>query len=157
MYSLNLPKYLPKITKKNGKRYIFDPLRRKNVVLTPEEWVRQHFVNYLLTEKNVPKELVANEVSISLNALSRRCDTIIYNKYLEPIAVVEYKAPYVPITQQTFDQIAHYNIALRVHYLIVTNGMEHYCCRIDYAKCAYTHLKDIPSYAELTALNERSR
>ena len=86
MYSLNLPKCPLKITEKNGKYYVFDLLRRKNVVLTPEEWVRQHFVNYLLTAKNVPKELMANEVAIMLNALSRRCDTVIYDTYLKLLA-----------------------------------------------------------------------
>lgn len=156
MYLLNLPKYLPKITEKEGKPYIFDPLRRKNVVLTPEEWVRQHFVNYLITEKGVPQGLIANEVSISLNSLSRRCDTVIYNSYLEPVAVVEYKAPRIRITQQTFDQIARYNMVLHVQHLIVTNGMEHYCCQIDYTKGSYTHLKNIPSYTELTVLNGTS-
>ncbi|MDO4702760.1 type I restriction enzyme HsdR N-terminal domain-containing protein [Tannerella sp.] len=153
MYSLNLPKYPLKITEKNGKHYVFDLLRRKKVVLTPEEWVRQHFVNYLLTEKNVPKELMANEVAITLNTLSRRCDTVIYDTYLKPLAIVEYKAPSVRITQDVFEQIARYNLVLRVHYLIVSNGMEHYCCRIDYATNSYTHLKAIPSYTELLGEN----
>ena len=151
MYSLNLPKCPLKITEKNGKYYVFDLLRRKNVVLTPEEWVRQHFVNYLLTAKNVPKELMANEVAITLNALSRRCDTVIYDTYLKPLAIIEYKAPSVRITQDVVEQIARYNLVLKVHYLIVSNGMEHYCCRIDYDTHSYSHLKAIPSYTELLA------
>jgi hypothetical protein len=150
MVSLNLPSFMPKMSQKNGKRYIFDILRQKNVALTPEEWVRQHFVNYLVTAKNYPAELLANEVFIALNNLSKRCDTVVYNCYLEPLAIVEYKAPSVPVTQEVFEQIARYNIALRVNHLIVSNGLEHYCCRIDYETATYAYLKEIPAYEELT-------
>ena len=153
MYSLNLPKCPLKITAQNGKYYVFDLLRRKNVVLTPEEWVRQHFVNYLLTAKNVPKELMANEVAITLNALSRRCDTVIYDTYLKPLAIIEYKAPSVRISQDVFEQITRYNLVLRVQYLIVSNGMEHYCCHIDYDTNSYHLLKTIPSYTELLIID----
>ena len=146
MQSLNLPNYTPKITKINGKLFIFDRIRRKNVALTPEEWVRQHFVNYLTAEKNYPKERIANEVTVTLNGMSRRCDTVVYNQFLEPIAIVEFKAPTVPITQDVFEQIARYNICLRVGILIVTNGMEHYCCRIDYENATCSFLKEIPEY-----------
>jgi type I site-specific restriction endonuclease len=146
MLSLNLPLYRPKVSQKNGKRFIFDPLRQKNVVLTPEEWVRQHFVNYLVTEKNYPKELLANEVTIAFNHHSKRCDTVVYNCYLEPLAIIEYKAPSVLITQAVFEQIARYNLSLRVGFLMVSNGLTHYCCRMDYEKMNYSFLQYIPPY-----------
>ncbi|MDR2764288.1 MAG: type I restriction enzyme HsdR N-terminal domain-containing protein [Tannerella sp.] len=152
MQPLNLPIYYPKVSRKDGKSFIFDPLRRKNVALTPEEWVRQHFVNYLVIEKRYPSALLANEVTIALEQLSRRCDTVVYNLYLEPLAIVEYKAPTVPVTQQVFEQIARYNLSLRVKCLMVTNGLVHYCCRIDYEKQGYTYLKEIPAYDVLEDL-----
>ena len=128
---------------------IFDIIRRKNVALTPEEWVRQHFVNYLITEKKYPKERIANEVTVSLNGMSKRCDTVVYNQFLEPIVIVEYKAPSVPVTQEVFEQIKRYNLCLRVGILIVTNGLEHYCCRIDYEASISSYLKEIPGYDSL--------
>lgn len=153
MLSLNLPSYTPKVSQKNGKRLIFDPIRRKHVALTPEEWVRQHFVNYLISEKKYPTELIANEVAISLNSLAKRCDTVVYNCFLEPLVVVEYKAPTIRITQDVFEQIARYNITLRVQYLIVSNGLQHYCCKIDYINQTYNYLEDIPSYDHLVHKN----
>ena len=125
---------------------IFDIIRRKNVALTPEEWVRQHFVNYLITEKKYPKERIANEVTVSLNGMSKRCDTVVYNQFLDPVVIVEYKSPSVPITQEVFEQIKRYNLCLRVGILIVTNGLEHYCCRIDYEASTSSYLKEIPGY-----------
>ncbi|MDR2121362.1 MAG: type I restriction enzyme HsdR N-terminal domain-containing protein [Tannerella sp.] len=152
MNLLNLPYFEPRVSQINGKYFIFDPIRRKHVMLTPEEWVRQHFVNYLITEKGCPKELLANEVSVSLNNQARRCDTIIYNRNLKPLAIVEYKAPSVRITQDVFEQIARYNISLHVACLLVSNGLEHYGCRIDYGNATYTYLEQIPAYHELTGL-----
>lgn len=146
MLSLNLPSYDPKVIQKKGKYFIFDPIRLKNVALTPEEWVRQHFVNYLLTEKQYPKNLIGNEVAISLNSLSKRCDTVVYNCFLEPLAIIEYKAPTIRITQEVLEQIARYNITLRVKYLILSNGLKHYCCKIDYIKQTYHYLEEIPDY-----------
>jgi hypothetical protein len=147
---LNLPYFTPKVSQDNGKRLVFDPIRRKYVALTPEEWVRQHFVNYLITERDYPKDLLANEVTISLNNLTKRCDTVVYNRYLEPLAIVEYKAPSVRITQEVFEQIARYNISLHVGCLLVSNGLEHYGCRMDYDRATYAFLTEIPSYSELT-------
>ena len=132
MLALNLPGFAPKVAEKDGKRTIFDPVRQKYVALTPEEWVRQHFVNYLITRKSYPKELLANEVLVKLNGTSKRCDTVAYNRFLEPLVIVEYKAPHINITNTVFDQIARYNMVLRVEYLIVSNGLNHYCCKIDY-------------------------
>ena len=149
MLALNLPGFAPKVAEKDGKRTIFDPVRQKYVALTPEEWVRQHFVNYLITRKSYPKELLANEVLVKLNGTSKRCDTVAYNRFLEPLVIVEYKAPHINITNTVFDQIARYNMVLRVEYLIVSNGLNHYCCKIDYNNRAYTFLEGIPAYNEL--------
>ncbi len=128
---------------------IFDPLRRKYVALTPEEWVRQHFVHYLVKEKGYPASRIANETAIRLNSLSRRCDTVVYNKQLEPLMILEYKEPRVTITQQVFDQVARYNSVLRVPYIVVSNGISHFCYRINYATQEYQFLTDIPPYKEL--------
>ncbi|MDR1920028.1 MAG: type I restriction enzyme HsdR N-terminal domain-containing protein [Tannerellaceae bacterium] len=149
MPELNLPAFDVKVTEKEGKRMIFDPLRRKYVALTPEEWVRQHFVNYLLTEKHYPKELLGNEISLRLNATTKRCDTIVYNRFLDPLMIVEYKASDVAIKRAVFDQISRYNASLKVRFLTVSNGIQHYCCRIDYETQTYTFLESIPTYDEL--------
>lgn len=149
MLSLNLPGFTPKVAEKDGKRTIFDPVRRKYVALTPEEWVRQHFVNYLVTARNYPKDLLANEVMVKLNGTSKRCDTVVYDRFLVPLVIVEYKAPHIPITRSVFDQIARYNMVLRVGYLIVSNGISHYCCKIDYDSQTYAFLDGIPAYDEL--------
>ena len=146
MKSLNLPPYNTKLSKKDGKMFIFDPFRRKNVALTPEEWVRQHFVNFLVTVKSYPPERIANEVSIDVNSTSKRCDTVVYDNYLNPLVIIEYKATDVAITENVFDQISRYNSALRVPYLIVSNGLTHYCCYMDYESMKCSFLNDIPDY-----------
>jgi len=149
MLDLNLPSFDINVKKINGKLAVFDPLRRKFVVLTPEEWVRQHFVNYLITEKCYPKLLIANEIQINLNSQKRRCDSVVYDRSLSPLVIIEYKSPDVPISQSVFDQIARYNIVLRVRYLIVSNGLNHYCCRMNYENQSFEYLSDIPDYTEL--------
>ena len=150
MYRLNLPPFEPKIRKKEGssENEIFDPLRRKYVALTPEEWVRQHFVQYLISEKKSPASLIANEAGIKLNSLTRRCDTIVYNTRLEPVMIVEYKEPRVKITQEVFNQVVRYNSVLKVPFIVVTNGLIHYCCRMNYEKMGYEYLTDIPTWGE---------
>ena len=105
--------------------------------------------NYLITRKSYPKELLANEVLVKLNGTSKRCDTVAYNRFLEPLVIVEYKAPHINITNTVFDQIARYNMVLHVEYLIVSNGLNHYCCKIDYNNRTYTFLEEIPAYNEL--------
>ncbi len=150
MLSLNLPLYDAKITESNGKKQIFDDLRRCFVALTPEEWVRQHFVHMLLSLKGYPKTLMANEVAISLNGMSRRCDTVVYDKQLKPRVIIEYKAPSVKIDAKVFAQIARYNLVLRVDYLVVSNGLQHFCCKMDYENNSYSFLDNIPAYAEVT-------
>lgn len=149
MLALNLPHYPYKIITKEEKYYIFDVLRRKYVSLTPEEWVRQHFIHFLIKQKGYPQGLLANEVQVKLNGTQKRCDTVLYNRDLTARMIIEYKAPRVEITQAVFDQITRYNMTLKVEYLIVSNGINHYCCRIDYSKNNYTFLKEIPSYINL--------
>ena len=149
--SLNLPDY-PLNVKKNGNRLVvFDRLRKRYVALTPEEWVRQHFVEYLIQEKQFPAALMANEVSLTQNGIKRRCDTLVADRQGKPLVIVEYKAPDIEITQQVFDQIVRYNMVLRARYLMVSNGMTHYCCRIDYDNNTYAFLTDIPRYEEIVA------
>lgn len=128
---------------------IYDSLRRKYVALTPEEWVRQHFVNWLIRDKEYPTSLMANEAGIRLNSLTRRCDTVVYNPYLDPLMIIEYKESNISITQDVFDQVVRYNKVLKVQYIIVSNGVNHYCCKMNYDKQSYDFLTDIPNYREL--------
>ena len=131
---------------------IFDRLRQRFVALTPEEWVRQHFVNFLIEEKDYPLALMGNEISLELNGVKRRCDTLVAARDGSPLAVVEYKAPSINITQTTFDQIARYNMVLRAKCLMVSNGMSHYCCLFDNLSGTYTFLREIPPYPTLLTL-----
>lgn len=149
MLELNLPPYEKKITKKDDKPFILDVIRRQYVALTPEEWVRQNFVHFLIEYKGYPQSLMANEVQLKLNGMSRRCDTVVYDRTLRPRVIVEYKAPSVSITQKVFEQICRYNMVLQVDYLIVSNGLAHYCCRIDYPTRSYTFLQELPEYQSL--------
>lgn len=151
MTNLNLPPVNLKLSLENGKRMIYDILRKKNIQATPEEWVRQHFVHFLINEKSYPSSLMANEVLLNLNGMDRRCDTVIYDRNLIPKLIVEYKAPHIAIDQKVFDQICRYNFVLRVGYLIVSNGIQHYCCKIDYENKTYSFIENIPMYDELLA------
>jgi len=146
---INLPPYKIKLREYNGKRQIFDVLRRRYVALTPEEWVRQHFVHYLMEHKGYPKGLLSNEVELAVGEKKLRCDTLLYNKVLQPQMIVEYKSPEIELTQHVFNQITAYNLLLHVDYLVVSNGLRHYCCRMDYERQTYTFLQDIPAYEEL--------
>lgn len=149
MQALNLPPFDARIDTKEGKHFILDVIRRRYVALTPEEWVRQHFVHYLITYKGFPRTLMANEVQLSLNGTKKRCDTVLYKRDLTAQMIVEYKAPDVKITQAVFDQIGRYNLVLHVDYLVVSNGLCHYCCRMDYEHNSYKFLPDIPAYQAL--------
>lgn len=150
MTPLNLPRYNINIQKApDGATMIFDRLRNKFVALTPEEWVRQHFTSYLITHKNYPAGLMANEVALSLNGSSRRSDTVVYNSSAQPLVIIEYKAPHIKISQKTFDQIIRYNMVFQAPYLIVSNGLNHYCCHIDFKNRSYKFLPDIPTYQEI--------
>ena len=130
---------------------IWDVLRRRWLLLTPEEWVRQNFVHYLNASCRVPLSLMANEVAIRLNETSKRCDTVIYTSALRPLAIVEYKAPEVALTREVFEQIVRYNIVLRVRYLIVSNGLCHYCCRVEYEgeRPRISFMPEIPLYTDM--------
>ena len=149
MNRLNLPSFEIKLSGTPEKPRIFDILRRKYVTLTPEEWVRQHFVHYLIEHKGYPMALLANEVELRIGSKRLRADTLLYNKEKMPRMIVEYKAPNIALRQKVFDQISAYNLLLKVDYLVVSNGMEHYCCRMDYENKTYWFLKDIPAYDEL--------
>ena len=149
MQKLNLPSFERKIMQKDEKPFILDIIRRQYVALTPEEWVRQHFAHFLIEHKGYPQSLMANEVQLKLNGMSRRCDTVVYDRTLKPRVIVEYKAPSVNISQQVFDQICRYNMVLQVDYLIVSNGLSHYCCKLDYATRTYSFLQDIPDYTQV--------
>lgn len=149
MTALNLPPTKLQVSKKRGVDFVFDILRQKSIKVTPEEWVRQHFVHYLINEKGYPKALMGNEILLILNGMQRRCDTVVYDKSLKPLVIVEYKAPHIEITQAVFNQISRYNYVLKVDYLIVSNGLKHYCCKIDYKSKKILFLEDIPHYNTL--------
>lgn len=151
MLSLNLPAFDAKIIVRNGKNVIFDSIRRRYVALTPEEWVRQHFVNFLIAHKGYPRELMANEVPITLNGTRKRCDTVLYKRDLSARMIIEYKAPDVEITQAVFNQIMRYNMVLRVEYLVISNGIQHFCCQMDYENNRYNFLQDIPDYPQINS------
>jgi predicted type IV restriction endonuclease len=150
MLLLNLPTFEVKTKEQNGKSVIFDIIRRRYVALTPEEWVRQHFVHFLITHKGYSWGLMANEVVLELNGTRKRCDTLLYKPDLSVRMIIEYKAPHIEITQSVFDQITRYNLMLKVDYLVASNGMKHYCCRMDYENQCYAFLEDIPDYRSLS-------
>ena len=149
MQELNLPKYEIRIGRKDGRLTIFDFLRRRYVALTPEEWVRQHFTHFLVEHKSYPQGLLANEVELSVGNKSLRCDRVLYDRELRPRMIVEYKAPHIKLTQKVFQQIATYNLLLHVDYLVVSNGIEHHCVKMDYENEKYLFLEDIPEYKNL--------
>ena len=149
MTSLNLPPFDVRLKGTKQAPLIFDFLRRRYVRLTPEEWVRQHFVHFMVEHRHYPASLLANEVSLHVGDKVLRADTILYNKQLQPVMIVEYKAPSVVVTQKVFQQIATYNLLLHVDYLVVSNGLTHYCVKMDYDNQKYLFLDDIPNYQEI--------
>jgi hypothetical protein len=146
MQKLNLPTYKFKLKSSENKTLIFDKLRKKYMVLTPEEWVRQHYVYFLIEEKKYPVSLIALEKQLTINNRKKRTDILVFNKEGNHEIIVECKAPSIKITQDTFDQIARYNLKLKANYLIVTNGLEHFYCKMDFKNETYIFLKDIPDY-----------
>ncbi len=149
MQKLHFPTYSFKIRTQAQQDFIFDIIRKKFIRLTPEEWVRQHIVHFLIKERNYPKGLIAVEQGLKVNELARRFDVLLYNKMGKACFLIECKAAQVKITQDVFDQIARYNLALKVPYLLVTNGLMHYCCQIDFEQNNYQYLDDVPFYGEL--------
>lgn len=149
MIRLNLPTFEIKLSGTKEHPRIFDILRRRYVALTPEEWVRQHFVHFLTWHKGYPAALMANEVGLMIGNKKLRADSVLYNRLLQPRMIIEYKAPTIEITQKVFDQIAAYNLLLHVDYLVMSNGLQHYCCRMDYENRRYEFLREIPDYSEI--------
>lgn len=147
MQKLNLPIYSIKLKKDWNKTLVFDPIRKKYIVLTPEEWVRQNFIQFLIEEKNYPASLMAIEMGIDLLNTKKRCDIVLYNTEGLPHMIVECKAPSIKISQDTFDQIARYNMTLKTNLLVVTNGLRHFVCMMDYQNQRYHFLKEIPNYS----------
>ncbi|MBE0423987.1 MAG: type I restriction enzyme HsdR N-terminal domain-containing protein [Lutibacter sp.] len=146
MQPLNLPTYPFKIKSSENKHFIFDIVRKKYMVLTPEEWVRQHIVHYLIAEKNYPISLIAVEKKVTVNKLIKRTDILVFNNKGNPHIIVECKAPSIKITQDAFDQIARYNLKLEANYLIVTNGLTHFYAVMDFKKETYIFLDSIPNH-----------
>lgn len=144
--SLNFPSYPFRIKEELGKTFIFDELRKRFLVLTPEEWVRQHLVKFLIEEKKYPRTMIKLEGGLKLNALQKRSDILLYNNTGEKIMLAECKATSIKITQDTFDQIARYNFIHRVKWLVVSNGLQHFCCEIDFKNNSYRFEKEIPAF-----------
>jgi hypothetical protein len=144
MQQLNFPAYGFRFKSSENKISIFDPIRKKFIILTPEEWVRQHVVQFLMDEKKFSKSLINVEKVLVLNQMKKRYDVVVYNPDGSIHLIVECKAPQIEISQETFDQIARYNLSLNATYLMVTNGLQHYFCQMDYKNQAYVFLKDLP-------------
>jgi len=150
MEILNLPKADIKLRKsKDGIVQVYDPIRRRWLILTPEEWVRQNFVEFLVCHRDFPRGRIGNEISLRLNGTLRRCDTIVFDSNRKPLVVIEYKAPEITITEDVFCQILRYNSVLCAPFLIVSNGLRHYCCRATFSPLSCKFLQDIPRWNEL--------
>jgi hypothetical protein len=143
---LNFPTYSFRLKNSENKTHIFDVVRKKFVVLQPEEWVRQHCIQYLIQEKNYPISLINVEKVVLINGLKKRYDIVVFDSNGSLVLVVECKAPKVKISQTTFDQIARYNLTLKAHYLMVTNGLNHYFCTMNYNNESFEFLKTLPDY-----------
>ena len=146
MQKLNFPTYSFRFKNSENKVSIFDEIRKKFILLTPEEWVRQHVVQFLLQDKNYPKSYINVEKLIKINDLSKRYDGVVFQPNGEIFLLIECKAPEVQISQQTFDQIARYNLVLKAKYLMITNGLNHYFCQMDFENEKYVFLKELPEY-----------
>ena len=146
MQNLNFPTYSFRLKNSENKTHIFDVVRKKFVVLQPEEWVRQHCIQYLIQEKNYPISLINVEKVVLINGLKKRYDIAVFDSNGSLVLVVECKAPKVKISQTTFDQIARYNLTLKAHYLMVTNGLNHYFCIMNYNNESFEFLEKLPDY-----------
>jgi hypothetical protein len=149
MIPLNLPSFNIKLQGTQEHPRVFDILRRRYVALTPEEWVRQNFIHYLIESLNYPATLLANEMRLQVGQKQLRADSVLFDTELKPRMIIEYKAPNIAITQKVFDQISAYNLMLHADYLIVSNGMRHYCCKMDYDNNRYMFMDHIPKYEEI--------
>ncbi|MEO5645451.1 MAG: type I restriction enzyme HsdR N-terminal domain-containing protein [Bacteroidia bacterium] len=144
---LNFPHYDFRLRENNSRPEIFDEVRKTWVTLTPEEWVRQHVVKWIVEEKKYPASLLAVEKSITVNGLTKRCDVVAFNREGKPVLVIECKAHDVEISQSVFDQAARYNLTLNVNLFLLTNGINHFCCVADHAKQSYNFLKELPDFS----------
>lgn len=142
--ALSFPQAELKLTRKEGQVFVWCIIRKKSLVLTPEEWVRQHLIHFLIQEKQIPIGLIAAEMAIEINQLSRRCDVVVFGKDGKPKLIVECKAPEINLTEKTFNQIAQYNAALNVDLLMVTNGLQHIVCQIDRENTLLNYLEELP-------------
>ncbi|MCI7251074.1 MAG: type I restriction enzyme HsdR N-terminal domain-containing protein [Prevotella sp.] len=149
MIKLNIPSFQMKLSGTQERPKILDILRRKFVALTPEEWVRQHFIHFLIEHKGYPSALMANEVALSCGNKQLRADTVLYDRDLNARMIIEYKAPTIKITKRVFEQVTAYNFLLHVDYLIVSNGLTHYCCKMNYENNSYMLLTSIPDYKDI--------
>lgn len=149
MQALNLPAYNCKLKHSDGNSFIFDPVRKKFVLLTPEEWVRQHFLHYLTEHLAYPKSLISIERGMRYNQLQKRTDLRVYSSAGEPLVLVECKAAGVAISSETVKQASVYNQTLRAPYVMLTNGLDHYCWKVDFAASRYEPLGEIPAFGEL--------
>ena len=148
MQQLNFPTYTFRFKNSENKVSIFDEIRKKFIILTPEEWVRQHVVQFLITEKKYPKSLINVEKVLKINGLRKRYDIVVFNTDGSIHILIECKAPEIKISQSTFDQIARYNMTMQARFLSVTNGLSHYFCQMDFENEKYTFLRDLPNYNE---------
>lgn len=146
MQKLNFPDYSFRFKNSENKVSIFDEIRKKFIILTPEEWVRQHTIQFLLQEKKYPKSFINAEKTITINGTTKRYDLVVFKPNGELFLLVECKAPEVTISQQTFDQIARYNLKLNADYLMVTNGLNHYFCEMNLEEEKYIFLKELPKF-----------
>lgn len=146
MVALNFPKYSFRFKNSENKIAVFDELRKKFIVLTPEEWVRQHVVQFLILDKKYPKNHINVEKQLKLGKLTKRYDAVVFKPNGAIKVVVECKAPHIKITQEVFDQIARYNLSLKADYLMLTNGINHYYCKLDYKAEKYEFLRELPAY-----------
>jgi type I site-specific restriction-modification system R (restriction) subunit len=152
MLKLNFPDYPFRLAIDAGKQMIFDRIRKRFVALTPEEWVRQHLLWFLMDNKSVPENMIAVEKQISINGRPKRFDIVVFARTSAAILLVECKAPSVKITETTFDQAARYNLNLHAGYFVLSNGLSTYCCTINYNTRSYSFLPEVPDYHELNLL-----
>lgn len=149
MLQLNLPSSQFRVKQTEKGYFIFDRFRKRWVKLTPEEWVRQHFLVYLVENKGYPEALMAVEQQLNLHGMNKRCDAVLYDIQAKPLLIIELKAPNISINQAVFDQVAVYNAKLKVDYFMISNGLDHYCCRVNTETASYEFFEEIPNYYEL--------
>lgn len=152
MQKLQLPAYTFRIREHDNKSLIFDEFRHRWVTLTPEEWVRQHFLKYLSMEKKFPRSLMAVEKKVAVNGLPQRFDLLVYDRKGNPLLVAEFKAPGIPVNQSVFDQALRYNSTLMAPFFLISNGLDHFICQVDYLNYQTSYIREIPSYDEIALI-----